>query len=44
MPSPSTDGRMALFQDARLIEYENAGHWLHHDEFDRFMADVKAFI
>jgi pimeloyl-ACP methyl ester carboxylesterase len=43
-PSPSGDGRIGLFQDARLIEYEEAGHWLHHDEFDRFMADVKAFL
>jgi len=44
LPSPSTDGRIEHFRTARLVEYENAGHWLHHDEFDRFMADVKAFI
>ena len=42
--SPADDGRAAHFQDARVIEYEQAGHWLHHDQFDRFMADVKAFL
>jgi pimeloyl-ACP methyl ester carboxylesterase len=42
--NPRIDGRLDLFQNARLIEYENAGHWLHHDQFDRFMADVKAFL
>jgi pimeloyl-ACP methyl ester carboxylesterase len=42
--SPLKDGRAAHFRDARVIEYENAGHWLHHDQFERFIADVKAFI
>ena len=42
--NPEHDGRLAYFQDARVIEYENAGHWLHHDQFDRFVSDVKAFL
>jgi pimeloyl-ACP methyl ester carboxylesterase len=42
--SPAGDGRLEHFPSARLIEYENAGHWLHHDQFDRFMADVRAFL
>jgi Predicted hydrolases or acyltransferases (alpha/beta hydrolase superfamily) len=42
--SPASDGRMSHFPSARLIEYENAGHWLHHDQFDRFMADVTQFL
>ncbi|AIT81714.1 alpha/beta fold hydrolase [Novosphingobium pentaromativorans] len=42
--SPALDGRMDHFSTASLIEYDNAGHWLHHDQFDRFMADVKAFL
>lgn len=42
--SPASDGRMGHFRDARLVEYENAGHWLHHDQFDRFMSDVRAFL
>jgi pimeloyl-ACP methyl ester carboxylesterase len=42
--NPEKDGRIKLFPNAKVIEYENAGHWLHHDQFDRFMADVKAFL
>ncbi|MVZ96391.1 alpha/beta hydrolase [Sphingorhabdus sp. IMCC26285] len=42
--NPEKDGRIVHFPTAKVIEYENAGHWLHHDQFDRFMADVKAFL
>jgi pimeloyl-ACP methyl ester carboxylesterase len=42
--SPAADGRLDHFADATLIEYEDAGHWLHHDQFDRFMADLEAFL
>ena len=42
--NPKKDGRLAHFPTARVIEYENAGHWLHHDQFDRFMSDVKGFL
>lgn len=42
--NPEKDGRIAHFRHARVIEYENAGHWLHHDQFDRFMADLAAFL
>jgi pimeloyl-ACP methyl ester carboxylesterase len=42
--NPEKDGRIEHFPTAHVIEYENAGHWLHHDQFDRFMADVKAFL
>lgn len=42
--NPEKDGRARHFQDAHVIEYEKAGHWLHHDQLDRFLADVKAFL
>ena len=42
--NPAKDGRIAHFPAASVIEYENAGHWLHHDQFDRFIANVKAFL
>lgn len=41
---PDADGRMALFSNARLAKFADAGHWLHHDQFDRFMAELKAFL
>lgn len=42
--NPEKDGRAAVFRDAQVIEFENAGHWLHHDQFDRFMREVRAFL
>ncbi|NWK98239.1 alpha/beta hydrolase [Sphingobium lactosutens] len=42
--NPAKDGRMAHFQDARLAEFTDAGHWLHHDQFDRFIAELRAFL
>ncbi len=42
--SPTKDGRDKLFSNARVSDFENAGHWLHHDQFDRFMAEIRAFL
>jgi pimeloyl-ACP methyl ester carboxylesterase len=42
--NPGVDGRLAFFNTAQLKVYEEAGHWLHHDQFDRFLADLKAFL
>ncbi len=42
--SPREDGRIEAFQNARLIEYKRAGHWLHHDRFEAFIADLRAFL
>ena len=42
--NPEGDGRLEHFSNARVIEFENAGHWLHHDQFDRFMATLRNFL
>lgn len=42
--NPEKDGRIRHFSTARVIEYENAGHWLHHDQFDHFIDDLRAFL
>lgn len=42
--NPEKDGRLAHFKNARVVEYENAAHWLHHDQFDRFIAELRAFL
>lgn len=42
--NPEKDGRIAHFNTARVIEFENAGHWLHHDQFDRFMSTLEDFL
>jgi len=33
-----------LFLDARVVAFNNAGHWLHHDQFDTFMSAIRAFL
>lgn len=42
--SPKEDGRIEAFGDARLVEYDGAGHWLHHDAFEAFVRDLRAFL
>lgn len=41
---PAVDGRMAHFQNARLVNFEGAGHWVHHDKLDAFMQETEAFL
>jgi pimeloyl-ACP methyl ester carboxylesterase len=42
--NPAKDGRIRHFANAHVIEFETAGHWLHHDQFDRFMATLRDFL
>lgn len=42
--NPEKDGRLAHFNSAQVIEFADAGHWLHHDQFDRFVTTVKDFL
>jgi len=42
--NPAEDGRIDYFNNAEVKLYQNAGHWLHHDQFNRFMKDVREFI
>lgn len=42
--SPAKDGRMAYFRDARVLEVEGAGHWVHHDRQALFIDAVREFL
>lgn len=42
--SPAEDGRLDAFRNAELIEFDDAGHWLHHDRFDVFAAAIRRFL
>jgi pimeloyl-ACP methyl ester carboxylesterase len=42
--NPQGDGRLDHFANAEVIEFENAGHWLHHDQFYRFMKTIRDFL
>lgn len=41
---PERDGILAQLQNARVVEFEDAGHWLHHDQFGRFIEELRAFL
>jgi pimeloyl-ACP methyl ester carboxylesterase len=42
--NPEEDGRLKYFKDARVVEFEGAGHWVHHDRLDAFVETVRAFL
>jgi pimeloyl-ACP methyl ester carboxylesterase len=42
--NPEKDGRAKHFKNARIVMFENAGHWLHHDQFAKFVAELNAFL
>jgi pimeloyl-ACP methyl ester carboxylesterase len=42
--NPERDGRLAHFRSARVTEFANAGHWVHHDQFERFIAALRSFL
>ena len=42
--NPTRDGRARHFRDARVVSFERAGHWVHHDRLDAFLAEVRGFL
>jgi pimeloyl-ACP methyl ester carboxylesterase len=42
--NPAEDGRLQWFNTARVSLYDDAGHWVHHDRHDAFVAEIKAFL
>jgi pimeloyl-ACP methyl ester carboxylesterase len=42
--NPETDGRLRHFRDARVALFEGAGHWVHHDRLEEFLAEVRGFL
>jgi len=41
---PELDGRLAAFRNARRVNVGQAGHWVHHDQLERFLAEVRRFL
>lgn len=44
VPSLNEPALLAGFQNARHVFVENAGHWLHHDQLDRFIELTESFL
>lgn len=42
--TPKEDGRGEHFKNYKLVVYENAGHWVHHDQLDKLIKEIKGFI
>lgn len=42
--NPLEDGRAAHFPNARVVNVEKAGHWVHHDQLEAFLAIVDEFL
>jgi pimeloyl-ACP methyl ester carboxylesterase len=42
--NPEIDGRAVHFRDRRTVVVEGAGHWVHHDQFESFIASLQAFL
>ncbi|MGD9798552.1 MAG: alpha/beta fold hydrolase [Acidimicrobiia bacterium] len=38
------DDLVGEFRDARHVVIDDAGHWVHHDQLDRFVALVRDFL
>ncbi len=41
---PAADGRLAFFQQARVLGVDGAGHWVHHDRLELLLAEVTGFL
>ena len=42
--NPAEDGRVEPFQNATVSLIADAGHWLHHDQYDAFMSQLQDFL
>ncbi len=41
---PEKDGRIEAFGNARAVNIEGAGHWVHHDRLGDFLDEVRRFL
>lgn len=38
------NGTLKHFRHAELVEISDAGHWLHHDQFDVYIGELTSFL
>ena len=43
-PDPAEEGYVDWFQDVRTVNIKGAGHWVHHDQLDEFVAITRSFL
>lgn len=42
--NPAQDPRVRAIPDCRLVEVAEAGHWVHHDQLELFVAETRQFL
>ena len=42
--NPEDDGRIRHFKHAKVVSFEGAGHWVHHDRLDGFLDQLRDFL
>ena len=42
--NPLEDGRASFFKNAKVVNVEKAGHWVHHDQLEVFLGIVTDFL
>jgi len=42
--NPEKDGRIKHFKNAEVVEFDQAGHWVHHDRLNDFLRATAEFI
>jgi pimeloyl-ACP methyl ester carboxylesterase len=42
--NPAEDGRARHFKNAEIVAIDGAGHWVHHDRLDAFLALTRRFL
>jgi pimeloyl-ACP methyl ester carboxylesterase len=43
-PDPESDGRAQAINNRRIVKVPDAGHWVHHDQLELFLAKTLAFL
>lgn len=43
-PDPEKSGRARAFANYQSVIIRDAGHWVHHDQLDRFLEVVRGFL
>ncbi len=41
---PEEDNKASAFHSYTSVLIEKAGHWVHHDQLDRFLEVVRQFL
>jgi pimeloyl-ACP methyl ester carboxylesterase len=44
MPDPDTDVRASVIPNRQILKVDGAGHWVHHDRLDLFLAESTRFL